>query len=488
MNKSSQLAICGSFLLLVLFQSTLATGFSRPSSTTFTTATSSNCRHQQLQQQQQLPIMPTTTSNSAPITTTSLGTMAPDASSSNNSHNNNNDTESEPLLSSRTTTSSNANSSVTASIGESSSDGSSTNTNDNHKKGLLGALSRIDYLLLFYFALFYAGNYGYSVTNKLAVKEAMYPLTISTMNFGLGAISYVPVLWMTRLRPIPWSLTGQDLLRILPVAILTAGSHTASVFGYAHGSVSFVNIVKTAEPVFCALLSQFGGYGQSVSMGKWLTLPIIISGVVLASKNEYSFSWFALCSACIANLIAAIRSNETKSLLQTQGLQERLQGASNQFAITAALGFLCLLPCSLIVEGRHYGTFWQQLQTSSTLWQHVAWASVYFYGYNELRTLTLKQTSAVTGSIANTLKRVLIVIVVACVLKEHLTVPKLMGCLIAITGVFLYSTIDALVAHRSSSSSTTSANTEQANTSSTSLSSTSTFLPGTPAPDIAPPV
>ena len=271
----------------------------------------------------------------------------------------------------------------------------------------------------------------------------MFPLTISTLNFGIGFLSYVPWLWMAHLRPWP-TITKRDLLRLLPVALFTAGSHTASVYGYAHGSVSFVNIVKTAEPVFCALLSQFGGYGQPVSLGKWLTLPIIIGGVVYASQHEYHFSWAALWSACVANAIAAIRSNETKALLQTAGLQDRLQGAGNQFAVTAALGFAALLPCALIVEGPRYSELAALVRTSSTLRRHVVAASLCFYSYNELRTLTLKQTSAVTGSIANTLKRVLIVIVVALVLREHLTGPKLLGCLVAIAGVLLYSTIDTL--------------------------------------------
>lgn len=391
-------------------------------------------------------VMPNTkaiAATAAAATSVGLPLSSSSSSSKLSNHAGPGDSERQPLLSSSETANTSSTSSNLSVV-------DSTDDTVRHSKNrFLDCLSQANIVLLFYFALFYAGNYGYSVANKLAVQEAMFPFTIATMNFGLGCLAYVPFLWASRWRPVPWNLSWQhDLPRLLPVALFTAGSHTASVYGYAHGSVSFVNIVKTAEPVFCALLSQFGGYGQRVSVGKWCTLPIIVAGVVLASKSEYLFSWTALWSACLANVIAAIRSNETKALLDAPGLQERLQGAGNQFAMTALLGFVLLLPCAVVIEGRHYDQLWHQLRTSTALRHHIGLASFYFYGYNELRTLTLKRTSAVTGSIANTLKRVLIVIVVAIVLGEHLTIPKLLGCLIAITGVLLYSTIDLILPPR----------------------------------------
>ena len=59
--------------------------------------------------------------------------------------------------------------------------------------------------------------------------------------------------------------------------------------------------------------------------------------------------------------------------------------------------------------------------------------------YNELATLTIKKTNAVTQSVANTAKRVIVIIGVALVLGESLAPIKLLGCSIGIGGVFLYS-------------------------------------------------
>ena len=53
--------------------------------------------------------------------------------------------------------------------------------------------------------------------------------------------------------------------------------------------------------------------------------------------------------------------------------------------------------------------------------------------------------NAVTQSVANTAKRVIVIVGVALVLGESLDFMKLLGCSIGIGGVFLYSIIDNIV-------------------------------------------
>jgi drug/metabolite transporter (DMT)-like permease len=62
-----------------------------------------------------------------------------------------------------------------------------------------------------------------------------------------------------------------------------------------------------------------------------------------------------------------------------------------------------------------------------------------------LRFARSSQTSAVTQSVANTAKRVIVIVGVALVLGESLDPIKLLGCSIGIGGVLLYSVIDSLV-------------------------------------------
>jgi solute carrier family 35 protein E1 len=290
-------------------------------------------------------------------------------------------------------------------------------------------------------------NYYYNITNKLALNAAGgktgFPMTISSLQLGVGCL-YGIFLWLApdaREKP---TVTLQDIVKMLPVAFCFMGAHSASVFAMGMGAVSFAQIVKASEPAFAAVLSQYV-YGKKISKAKWLCLPIVIGGVILASVKELDFAVSALISACIANIFAAVRGNENKKLMETEGLKERIGSVGNQFALTTILGFLLSIPLIVLKEGSRFGEFVEMAKSTPALWMNLVASGLYFYGYNELATMTLKKTNAVTQSVANTAKRVIVIVGVALVLGESLSPIKLIGCSIGIGGVFLYSIIDNLI-------------------------------------------
>lgn len=268
-------------------------------------------------------------------------------------------------------------------------------------------------------------------------------MTISSLQLGVGSL-YALFLWLAPDARVKPTITKEDIVKMLPVAFCFMGAHSASVFAMGMGAVSFAQIVKAAEPAFAAVLSQFV-YGKKVSTAKWLCLPIVIGGVILASVKELDFAWSALISACIANMFAAVRGNENKKLMETPGLKERIGSVGNQFAITSILGFLLSIPLIVVKEGSRFGEFMEMFKSTPALWVNLVASGLFFYGYNELATMTLKKTGAVTQSVANTAKRVIVIVGVALVLGESLSPIKLIGCSIGIGGVFLYSVIDNLV-------------------------------------------
>mmetsp|Transcript_45369 Transcript_45369/g.50854 ORF Transcript_45369/g.50854 Transcript_45369/m.50854 type:complete len:390 (-) Transcript_45369:320-1489(-) len=301
-----------------------------------------------------------------------------------------------------------------------------------------------------YFFLWYLGNYLYNITNKLALNAAGgkvgFPMTLSSLQLGVGAL-YGIFLWLApdaRKKP---TVTVKDIIKMLPVSFCFMGAHSASVFAMGMGAVSFAQIVKASEPAFSAVLSQFV-YGKPVSKAKWLCLPIVIGGVILASVKELDFAFSALISACIANMFAAVKGNENKKLMDTEGLKDRLGSVGNQFAITSILAFLFSIPLVAITEGSRLPEFIEAAKTTPAIMKNLVASGLWFYGYNECATLTLKKTSAVTQSVANTAKRVIVIVGVAVVMGESLNPMKLLGCSIGIGGVLLYSIIDGLVAKK----------------------------------------
>mmetsp|Transcript_36966 Transcript_36966/g.90982 ORF Transcript_36966/g.90982 Transcript_36966/m.90982 type:complete len:396 (+) Transcript_36966:19-1206(+) len=307
--------------------------------------------------------------------------------------------------------------------------------------------SPFDLQLIIYFGLWYLGNYYYNITNKMALKAAGgstgFPLTIATLQLGVGCI-YALFLWAAPdARKFP-KVTKEDIIAMIPVAFCAAAAHSFSVFALSAGAVSFGQIVKAAEPAFAAVLGV-SLYGKKISKGKWLCLVPVIGGVILASVKELDFAWSALFTASLANLFAAFKGNENAKLMATPGIANRLENVGNQFAFTTILAFLLSVPVMIIKEGSKWGQFCTLAKTNNIVMYNMIASGLWFYGYNELATMTIKKTSAVTQSVANTAKRVIVIVGVAIVLGESLDPIKLLGCAIGIGGVFLYSIIDNII-------------------------------------------
>ena len=149
----------------------------------------------------------------------------------------------------------------------------------------------------------------------------------------------------------------------------------------------------------------------------------------------------ALVAACIANIFAAFRANENKKLMDTPGLKDRIGSTGNQFALSTIIGTLCLAPIFFLTEGSKFGQFKELFKESAVLRNNLITSGLYFYLYNELSTLTIAKTSATTQSVANTAKRVIVIVGVALALGESLEFMKLLGCSIGIGGVLLYSLV-----------------------------------------------
>merc|ERR1711865_234857 len=130
----------------------------------------------------------------------------------------------------------------------------------------------------------------------------------------------------------------------------------------------------------------------------------------------------------------------------TDGIKDRLGNVGNQYALTTIISFMATIPLIFIKgEAAKFGDFMELFKTSSILKMNLLLSGLYFYGYNELATMTIKKTNAVTQSVANTAKRVIVIVGVAIVLGESLDPMKLIGCGIGIGGVMLYSVIDRIV-------------------------------------------
>jgi len=290
------------------------------------------------------------------------------------------------------------------------------------------------------FALWYILNIGYNIGNKRVLNALPLPWTAATVELFFG-FPYVAFLWLSGLRKAP-KLSFDNIKTLSSQAFFLAATHVSGVVSFGAGAISFTHILKATEPVWSALILAIG-FGEFLPLPVYLSLVPIMGGVGLASLKELSFTWLSFTAGTISAVTSAAKAILSKKVLDGKPMGENLTPA-NMFAVLTILGFLFILPASLMIEGpakisAAYTASLAAGYTKAQLIRLLGMSGFLYYLYNEVAFLALSEVAPVTHAVANTVKRV--VIIIASVLVFNNPVSKLgaIGSGIAVLGAMGYS-------------------------------------------------
>lgn len=288
-----------------------------------------------------------------------------------------------------------------------------------------------------YFTLWFALSTGYNIANKVRLNAIALPWCHSAASLFVGS-AFVSFLWLTGLRKRP-RLSKAAILTFLPISFMHALGHIGAVVSAGAGAVSFTQIVKAAEPVCTAGLS-WAILGAQISAPAAAALVPIVLGVALASASELSFTWLSFGGAMLSNLAFATRN------ILSRASMDKPKGENmtpeNLFGVLTIMSFLWALPCALLLEGPVALSTWAAataIKPASYILQYTVTTGLYFYLYNEVAMLALNNVNPVTHAVANTLKRVVILLACVVFFKTTMTPFSIAGSSIAIIGSYLYS-------------------------------------------------
>jgi solute carrier family 35 protein E1 len=158
---------------------------------------------------------------------------------------------------------------------------------------------------------------------------------------------------------------------------------------FGAGAISFTHVLKATEPVWSALLLAVC-FKEFLPIPVYLSLIPIIGGVGLASLKELSFSWLSFTAAVLSAVASASKAILSKKVLTGKPLGENLTPA-NMFGVLTILGFLFILPVSLLLEGPAtikvaWAAALAKGHTSAHLLKLLSVSGFLYYIYNEVRT------------------------------------------------------------------------------------------------------
>ena len=290
----------------------------------------------------------------------------------------------------------------------------------------------------------YAGNTFYNIYNKKAANMIHAHWFLAAVQLVVGIV-WSLVMWGTGMRKVP-NLTAADIASCIPIGLFAALAHAGSVLAAAVGAVSFQQIVKACEPAFAAIVGVLIPPADVKPLLAYLMLLPIVGGVGLACIKEgkgVDINYEAFMYASMANAAAAFKgklgSSVTKAL---KADKSKNMDAANVYAVMNIISFFCTVPFVVVTELPTLQKEWDLavekfgLQALAT---NLILSGFCFYIYNEFAFAFTSHVGAVTSSVLNTAKRVIIIVVSSIVFQEAMERNTVLGSAIAICGTFAYS-------------------------------------------------
>lgn len=296
--------------------------------------------------------------------------------------------------------------------------------------------------LSLYIGLWYAFNIVYNISNKRVLNWFPMPWFVSWIQLAVGCL-YVLPLWALRLRKAP-KVSNAALKTLLPISIAHVVGHVSTVVSLGAVAVSFTHVVKSMEPFVNVVGSAL--FLKSVfPLPVYLSLLPVVSGVVMASVSEVSFTWLGFLSAMTSNFAFTARNLFSKvSMNEPKGEN---MGPSNLFAVLSIMSTVLLAPFALIKENPvKLKAAWLAATTGATavvtapkLLISIIISGLFFYLYQEVAFKALDSVHPITHAVANTVKRVVIIVTSVFVFQNPVTKGNALGSAVALLGVLVYS-------------------------------------------------
>lgn len=291
-------------------------------------------------------------------------------------------------------------------------------------------------------------NAVFAIINKRTLSVFPYFWILSWIQIAVGG-AFMCLVWRFRVigvsPPEGVAFDWKTFRALAPTSALHLVAHVSACASYSLGSVSFMQVVKAGEPA-CSVILLTLFFGRRYSKLVWLTLLPIVGGVAVGSTTELNFSMASFLCAMLSNVASALRSVTSKDMQDATNLR-----GVNLYGAMSVVGATMLLPVSLLAEGARIPAAFTAAPAAMTA-QHITLfgltvpflvylltGSMLFHLYNQTSYQALGELQPLDISVANAVKRVVIIIASVAVFRNPITPVGAWSAAVAIFGTFLYS-------------------------------------------------
>lgn len=283
----------------------------------------------------------------------------------------------------------------------------------------------------------YASNIGVLLLNKYLLSNYgfKYPIFLTMCHMtACSLLSYIAIVWM-KMVPLQTVRSKAQFVKISVLSLVFCASVVSGNVSLRYLPVSFTQAVGATTPFFTAVFA----YIMTVKREAWLTyltLVPVVTGVVIASGGEPSFHLFGFIMCIGATAARALKSVLQGILLSSEG--EKLN-SMNLLLYMAPVAVVILLPATLFMEDNVVGITIALARKDVNIVWYLLFNSAMAYCVNLTNFLVTKHTSALTLQVLGNAKGAVAVVVSILIFKNPVSVTGMLGYLLTVFGVILYS-------------------------------------------------
>ncbi len=246
--------------------------------------------------------------------------------------------------------------------------------------------------------------------------------------------------------PQPSPISTQSTRRfVIDMAIVGCMRFATIVLGLVslkYVAVSFTETVKSSAPFFTVIFARLM-LNEHTPFLVTLTLIPVVTGLALTTWTELSYNNIGFAAAVANNCIDCIQNVFSKKLLSSHYNYVNLQFYTSAAALIIQLPTMLYTNLPLLLSG--------QSILSAELSAMLLLNGVCFHMQSVFAYAVMGLISPVSQSVANTLKRALLIWLSVLYFGNEVTPTSAFGTILCIFGVFLYNHVRRTVARSSES-------------------------------------
>jgi solute carrier family 35 protein E2 len=196
----------------------------------------------------------------------------------------------------------------------------------------------------------------------------------------------------------------------------------------SHVAVSFTETVKSSAPLFTVLFAYLI-LGQTTPWQVMIALIPVMLGLAVSSATEISFDRIGFFAAIGNNIVDCVQNVFSKKLLNALTPVQLQFYTSCAAAVIQLPMILYTVGPQLLGKGESIDRAMMQMLFIDGLSFHAQSVTAYY---------TMSLLSPVSQSVANTLKRALLIVLSIIYFQNEVGVYNILGVTIVIIGVFSY--------------------------------------------------